>query len=485
MDNHSTLASLIFNGLDGASGKYLLPQLRPGELLGLAGQTSPNRAHQSDLEKRQQQAKQTLRGVRAGVDPLDLAEAGWGVIYAEAEADKAPAIREALAELLQLRQGQAGERYREYLGPDAYRVGESKNGFLARFGVGPGPADPRRVPYYLLIAASPESIPYDFQYQLDVQYAVGRLYFDELEQYAAYARSLAQAERGAVSLPPRLALFGVQNEDDRPTALSASQLVQPLASSLAPICTKAGWALESIMAEQATKSRLSGWLGGPSSREEAPALLFAAGHGLGFSAGAPHQGQAQGALVCADWPGPLVWDGPIPAQHYFAADDLDSAANLAGRMAFLFACFGAGTPVEDEFARGIAGSRAALAERPFVASLPQRLLSLPRGGMQAVIGHVGRAWGFSFTWQSAGSQLAAFESTLERLMAGDPVGYAMEYFNERYAELATMLSSELLGLQLGKRVNELELAGLWVANNDARSYAVLGDPAARLVNFQK
>jgi hypothetical protein len=70
-------------------------------------------------------------------------------------------------------------------------------------------------------------------------------------------------------------------------------------------------------------------------------------------------------------------------------------------------------------------------------------------------------------------------------MAGDPVGYAMEYFNERYAELATMLSSELLGLQLGKRVNELELAGLWVANNDARSYAVLGDPAARLVNFQK
>jgi hypothetical protein len=48
-----------------------------------------------------------------------------------------------------------------------------------------------------------------------------------------------------------------------------------------------------------------------------------------------------------------------------------------------------------------------------------------------------------------------------------------------------MLSSELLGLQLGKQVNELELAGLWVANNDARSYAVLGDPAARLVNFQK
>ena len=46
--------------------------------------------------------------------------------------------------------------------------------------------------------------------------------------------------------------------------------------------------------------------------------------------------------------------------------------------------------------------------------------------------------------------------------------------------LRTVLSSELLGMQFGKQVDELELAGLWLANNDARSYAILGDPAARL-----
>jgi hypothetical protein len=69
---------------------------------------------------------------------------------------------------------------------------------------------------------------------------------------------------------------------------------------------------------------------------------------------------------------------------------------------------------------------------------------------------------------------------LDRLMAGQPVGHAVDFFNARYAELSTVLSSELEDLTYGKQVDPVELSSLWTAHNDARGYAVIGDPAVRL-----
>jgi hypothetical protein len=55
----------------------------------------------------------------------------------------------------------------------------------------------------------------------------------------------------------------------------------------------------------------------------------------------------------------------------------------------------------------------------------------------------------------------------------------MEYFNGRHAALSSELAAALENRYL-RQPDPYELAGLWTANNDARGYIVLGDPAVRL-----
>ena len=246
-------------------------------------------------------------GVKQGVDLKRLDQTGWGLILAH---DADPAIKEALTPLLDLRAAQAGERFRCYEGAQGHRPDETKTAFLARHKMGPGPADPDKVPYYLLICGSPQRIPFRFQSQLDVQYAVGRIHFDTLDEYANYARGVVECETRPLRLPRRVNFFGVANPMDQATSLSAKHLVTPLKDQLTRELTD--WTFDSVMAEAATKARLGRLLGG----DETPSLLFTASHGMDFPLGNARQLPHQGALLCQDWPGPNP-SGPHPAGLLF------------------------------------------------------------------------------------------------------------------------------------------------------------------------
>jgi hypothetical protein len=469
---------LIFNGINAATGEPLLPPLDAETMSGIIRGEVADPQALAELKLKYEQSTQAHFAVKEGIDPKDLGQSGWGVLF-PFNAD--PKIVEAMRPLLDWRKSQAGKNYREYTGPEGYRykadgsMFESKNDWLARHGAGPGPADPEKVPYYLLIVGDPDTIPYRFQYQLDVQYAAGRIHFDKPEDYWNYANSVVAAEKKKLALPKKTAFFAVANPDDAATNLSHDQLVLPLAESMA--ASQKGWKFQTLEKAAATKAGLAALLGG----KDTPALLFSASHGMGFPNGHELQFSDQGGLLCQDWPGPKEWRKPIPKDLYFSASDVPDDANVFGLIAFAFACYGAGTPRLDEFARQAFKARGEIAPKSFLAGLPKRLLSHPKGGALAYIGHIERAWGYSFSWGKAGKQLAVFESTLTRLLEGHPVGSAFEYFNQRYAELSSDLSSTLEEMEFGMAVDKMELAGMWTANNDARDFVVIGDPGVRLM----
>src|SRR6185436_8134657 len=130
---------LWFNGLDGRRGSYLTPPVAPRHVADLACGAPLDRARSRELQAWVARGEgKARRGLKEGLDPGKLDEAGWGVIF-PCSADLEP-MREALAPLLDLRRAQAGKRqeryFREFVGEDGYRDGESKIEFLARHGAG-------------------------------------------------------------------------------------------------------------------------------------------------------------------------------------------------------------------------------------------------------------------------------------------------------------------------------------------------------------
>ncbi len=431
-------------------------------------------------------------GVVPWIDPRSLAESGWGIVFATAMApETCRGIQAALAPLLTLRRKQAGSYFRLYAGKEGYRPGDTARAFLGRdprLVEVANPANPPEtgVPYYLLLIGGPDVIPFEFQYQLDVQYAVGRLDFgSNLEAYANYARNVVAAETEGFTHSQRALFFGVNNPDDEATELSTHYLVNPLHKRLTGLTRGSDWQLLNIAPEFATKANLSRIL----TLTPPPAVLFTASHGVELGPDHDAQQTLQGALLCQDWEGT---PGPLAPTCYFSAGDVTPAYDLRGMIAFLFACYSAGTPRRDEFGqRSFRNEGRVIAPEPFVAALPRAMLALKDRGALAVVGHVERAWNMSFMAELESrpegmkvrrrEHVDVFACAFERLLNGYPVGAAMDFFNVRYAAVATELASLYHRVaDAPLRADIYRLAELWTTTYDARGYIVLGDPAVRL-----
>ncbi len=418
------------------------------------------------VRDRLERPKRNLREVIDGVDAKDVGQAGWGVIVDSSDELVGEAL-EALQPLFELRKREAGPLYKEFLGTDGYRKGDDKLDFLARYGAGPGRVDPKKVPYYLLLVGSPEHIPYEFQYGLDLHYAVGRLHFKTKKEYAAYAQGVVNAEaRTDIPSSLKVAFFG--SCQDKATQVSSEALLRPLIQSLKD---RPGCQVQEVLGKDATRAALGRLLGG----EETPDLLFSAGHGLQYRSGHTLQQTYQGALVCDEWPGV---DAPYPDQS-FTGNDVTKEACLVGLISFLFACHSAGTPRRDDFAYK-PGEQREMAPVSFVSHLAQRLLGHPEGGALAVIGHVHQVWQQSFYWRQTGPQPLPFLETVNRLLQGGPLGWALEPLNQRFADLSAALGELLKEHFVSGTLNMDALYELWLASQDARNYVILGDPAVRL-----
>ncbi|WP_129677489.1 C1 family peptidase [Candidatus Chloroploca sp. Khr17] len=525
------LAWMIPNGIDPTIGRARYRF----DLAGARSTAATNAWDKHDMERklherREGHGKPTL-GLIHGFDYGELAiakkGAGWGLV---ACAQDSAQLLIALWPLLKLRceqQGYAlppeprqdetcGAWLRRVVG-DAYvdsplkapspvpvflfdasrgENGEAYNQWVARHGIGAdaGAVDPRRgLPFYLLLAGRPgprytgdPHIPFRLQYDLDLFWGVGRLTFTDLlgehrySAYTAYAEAVVRAETGAMTQRAReLVYFGPRHNLDRATALSTTELIAPLLDGndgQVPLATRFGFTTRTYLETNAHRTALERLFQG---QDHQPAVVFSASHGIDLPIGHPDLIAQQGALLCSDWDG----FGSPRRDHWFTGDDLSGDARVEGLIAVVFACFGLGCPPIDSFRIRRDGPPTALAPHAFVAQLPQRILE--RGGL-AVIGHVDRAWSYSFRDEmlKVPRQAQAFEDLLSRILDGKRLGEATDQFNMRQGMTAVHLTELLDKYRHAQGNLEFEIQRIgprWAAFSDARAYALLGDPAVRIV----
>ena len=459
----------LSNGVNGPTGEYLLPPLAPADVAAEragpprrgsrrrqpaeAGARGAHRAHLPAAVRRRSRGRR-----RGGLDGRLQRGRGHGARRGR-RPGRAPPRRSATRR--SRARPQPGERWAEW---------------LDRHGTAPGNVDPEKIPYYVLLVGSPAEIPFDFQYLLGVEYAVGRLSFDGLVATSATCCGLREYEQSAPARDSAATFFGTPPARRRHAAVGGVAR-DALAASFRPEGrfrrSVPGHRVDHVVGEPATKDALGEILAGtgPSGRPRALILGHARTGRLASRAPRPglpprrcsaRTGQARRAGSRRSTTSRPTTSRPRPA-----CTGSSPSSSRASPPA-----------LERGRVRPCPGSRRQqLATEPFVAALPKALLSHPANGRSP-------SWGTSTepgATRSSGedARLLPFQNAIGRICSASPSRTHSRTSTSRYAALLPTSLSDLLeriGFG-GLVVPDAELARLWTERNDAQN-VVLGDPAA-------
>jgi len=455
------------------------PEVAPIPFGVRADGTTPPRLSDADLDRIEAgPPQQPHLGLVASITkPNDLKQTGWGIVLPR---DASPDLKQKLTRLIAHRRQEVGnDRYfAVFEGKKGVRPGESAENWLNRHNVSLAPVEPENgVPYYLLLVGSPDEITFAFQSTLDLHFCVGRLHFDDLDDYEAYANHVVDYETSDTVPNRRVALWITRNKNDDATLMLSGMLgtgftTRPLGQG--PRFQGIEYRTTSFLNENATRETLLGLLRG-AAPDGPPTLLFTGSHGLEWDAAdADTQRKYQGALVTSEW----SKGSAVAREQFVAGEDVPADANLHGTMCFVFACFGGACPLNDSYQLTPEGDPLPLAPKPFIASFPRRLL---RAGALAVLAHSDRAWTYGFVSGAGTRQDQLIRGAVEGLMSGVRAGRCADQFQDQWGTLAAQLNLRLdYKRNKTQPVSKDTLANLAIARDDARNYVVLGDPAARI-----
>lgn len=431
--------------------------------------------------------------------PDDLERQRWGVIAPAG--DRGDRLIDAIAPLLERRRGQQG-RVPVYRVPARMAVHEAARWKKRVFRSGADVDDD--LPRYQLIVGDLDEVPLAVQQVQATDGFVGRIAFDDLDGYRAYADKVVRWEDRPAPAAEGCAILHAVRDGTSATRRGCEALIAP-AEEILRRRRGAGDVRYGELRVTGSERPAPDELWAAAATTNGPGVLLSLGHGVGVPragspgaarGGADRQRREQGALS-------------------FGRGGVVTGADVAGRgllpggMWLAVACFSAGTAETSDYRHwldtlrrtGHVGSEIehvldTLAhERPFVAAVPKAALADPRGPL-AFVGHVDLAWTYSFfdlddrPRRRPGRIVGVIQALLNGHRAGVAMRKLLRFFAEVNTELTALHDAQV---RAGRGpVDARESSGsvtdaermrrghLWMLRQDLAGYVLLGDPAVRL-----